>query len=116
MNDTKENKASPNTITKKKKSRSNVIKGSITDALAGASAGAIAKTAIAPIERVKLIMQLRGSIEKRPLTTTTTNCAVIKMKVPTTAWSVAKSIYYEEGMLAFWRGKRYISFFYQLND
>ena len=35
------------------------------DAVAGACAGAIAKTAVAPIERIKLLMQLQFSIDNR---------------------------------------------------
>jgi solute carrier family 25 (adenine nucleotide translocator) protein 4/5/6/31 len=61
------------------------------DAVAGASAGAFAKTAVAPIERVKLLMQLQGSLEA-------------KEYHGKGAWSVARTVYEEQGVLAFWRG------------
>ena len=71
------------------------IKGSLKDALAGAAAGALAKTAVAPIERVKLLLQLQGSISNSP-----TN-------ISGSAINVARTVYREEGFLAFWRGKYY---------
>jgi solute carrier family 25 (mitochondrial adenine nucleotide translocator), member 4/5/6/31 len=59
------------------------------DALAGAVSGAISKTAMAPVERVKLLMQLQGSVQgmsgKSPL-------------------GVASHVYKSEGFIAFWRG------------
>ena len=60
------------------------------DALAGASAGAFSKTAMAPVERVKLLMQLQGYVATEepvggPL-------------------QVTRRIYQNEGLLAFWRG------------
>lgn len=67
------------------------------DALAGALSGAFARTVTAPIERVKLILQLQGSTKHR---------------YPNqpggaarwTAWDVCRQIYQEEGILSFWRG------------
>jgi solute carrier family 25 (adenine nucleotide translocator) protein 4/5/6/31 len=59
--------------------------------VAGACAGAFAKTAVAPIERVKLLMQLQGSLEA-------------KEYHGKGAWSVARTVYKEQGVLAFWRG------------
>ena len=62
-------------------------------------------------------MQLRGSIENRspimspsPAPTSMSASTSISASgrtgiVPATAWNVAKSIYYEEGVLAFWRGE-----------
>ena len=70
------------------------IKSSISDAVAGASAGALSKTAVAPIERVKLLMQLQKSI-----TTSGNNNPKYS-----SAWNVAQTVYIEEGLLAFWRG------------
>ncbi|KAG7368776.1 mitochondrial carrier protein [Nitzschia inconspicua] len=68
------------------------------DAFAGAMSGAFARTVTAPIERVKLILQLQGS-------NNSTNNANNKTSAkPTTAWSVARHIYQTEGILAFWRG------------
>lgn len=61
------------------------------DALAGATAGAFSKTAMAPVERVKLLMQLEGSV----------NGTNFSGHGP---WKVAMHIYHSEGILAFWRG------------
>ncbi len=90
-------------ITKDKK---DIIHQSVKDVFAGAVAGAFAKTATAPIERVKLVMQLRGSIEKPSLGGAgPTAMKVNGAKNSVTAWTVTKSIYYEEGIIAFWRGE-----------
>lgn len=90
-------------ITKDKK---DIIHQSVKDVFAGAVAGAFAKTATAPIERVKLVMQLRGSIEKPSLGGAgATSMKVNGAKNNVTAWTVTKSIYYEEGIIAFWRGE-----------
>lgn len=62
------------------------------DAAAGASAGAFSRTVTAPIERVKLLLQLQHSLE-----TTVSDR-------PKSAWQVAISIYQNEGFLSFWRG------------
>lgn len=58
-------------------------------AVAGASAGVFSKTAVAPVERVKLLMQLQGSVNRTDFTN---------------PWKVTKHIYHTEGILAFWRG------------
>jgi len=76
--------------TSKTQRRRELVRASIRDALAGAAAGAFAKSAVAPIERVKLLLQLQGSLEAGA--------------VGTGAWNVAKSVYREEGIIAFWRG------------
>ena len=59
------------------------------DALAGAGAGAFSKTAMAPIERVKLLLQLQGSVDGI---------------AGRSAWKVAFHVYHTEGIRAFWRG------------
>eukprot|EP00934_Nitzschia_sp_Nitz4_P002554 Nitzschia sp. Nitz4//scaffold13_size275219//226814//227824//NITZ4_000913-RA/size275219-processed-gene-0.109-mRNA-1//1//CDS//3329536131//2544//frame0 len=59
------------------------------DAIAGAIAGAISKTALAPVERVKLLVQLQGSVQG------------IAGQTP---WKVALHVYQQEGVWAFWRG------------
>ena len=81
------------------------------DVAAGASAGAFSRTVTAPIERIKLLIQLQHSLDKpesilkkggvQPslLSTTSTRTAT-----NTSAWQVAASIYEHEGLLSFWRG------------
>lgn len=59
------------------------------DALAGAVAGAASKTAMAPVERIKLLLQLQGSANGI---------------VGNSALDVARTVYKDEGILAFWRG------------
>mmetsp|Transcript_32700 Transcript_32700/g.64992 ORF Transcript_32700/g.64992 Transcript_32700/m.64992 type:complete len:139 (-) Transcript_32700:859-1275(-) len=93
------------------------------DALAGACAGAVAKTVVAPIERVKLLMQLQFSIKNSVVKE---NAEAVKSsganidgsgvldggthrttKVGTksaSAWEVAMRVYQDQGILAFWRG------------
>ncbi|CAB9504592.1 ADP/ATP translocase [Seminavis robusta] len=61
------------------------------DAAAGAGAGAFSKTLTAPIERIKLLIQLQHSVEGTT-------------RVPQGAWQVARTIYINEGLLSFWRG------------
>jgi len=90
----------------KEEEQTRKIHSSLKDVLAGAVAGAFAKTATAPIERVKLLLQLRGSIKDKPLFSEgNDHTNAIKKRKKSSAWNVAKSIYYEEGVLAFWRGK-----------
>ena len=93
------------------KRKSLTSKTAARDALAGACAGALAKTVVAPIERVKLLMQLQFSIEK-------TSTAAVNNGIDTTAvmsknntterrlgaFEVAKKVYDRQGLLAFWRG------------
>lgn len=69
------------------------IKTSLTDAFAGAAAGSLAKTISAPIERIKLLKQLQHSVDPKDA-----------KGLGGSAWSVAKSVYRNEGLLAFWRG------------
>eukprot|EP00978_Attheya_sp_CCMP212_P047476 scaffold421390_cov62-Attheya_sp.AAC.2 len=63
----------------------------LKEAIAGAAAGALAKTAVAPIERVKLLMQLGRELSSNSYANDN-------------AWQVARKVYNEQGMLAFWRG------------
>ena len=60
------------------------------DALSGGMAGAVSKTAVAPIERVKLLMQLEFSLP----------CKGRRLG----ALEIARNVYRDEGLLAFWRG------------
>jgi hypothetical protein len=64
----------------------------LKEAIAGAAAGALAKTAVAPIERVKLLMQLGRELSSN------------NSYSNDSAWQVARNVYKEQGMLAFWRG------------
>jgi solute carrier family 25 (mitochondrial adenine nucleotide translocator), member 4/5/6/31 len=60
-------------------------------AVAGACAGALAKTAVAPIERVKLLRQLETTLSNPTYRNKTTI-------------QIASQILRDEGILAFWRG------------
>ena len=71
----------------------------VKDAIAGACAGAVAKTVVAPIERIKLLMQLQFSIDNKNRGGGARRCS---------AWAVTKQVYREQGILAFWRGEYYI--------
>merc|ERR1712039_1082966 len=65
------------------------------DLLIGGISGAVTKTAMSPIERVKLLMQTQDS-----------NPDVISGKVQryTSLGDCFKRVYSEQGMAAFWRG------------
>ena len=64
------------------------------DALSGGMAGAVSKTAVAPIERVKLLMQLEFSLTNKNRGDGRRLGAL----------EIARNVYRDEGMLAFWRG------------
>lgn len=59
--------------------------------VAGAVAGALSRTAMAPVERIKLLLQLQGSLHN-------------KKYESRNAWTIARNIVEEQGFLAFWRG------------
>jgi solute carrier family 25 (adenine nucleotide translocator) protein 4/5/6/31 len=82
------------------------IKSAFQDVIAGALSGAIARTATAPIERVKLILQLQGSSSSPPPppSSTTTITKASSSAKSLSAWSVCRTIYETEGFLAFWKG------------
>jgi solute carrier family 25 (adenine nucleotide translocator) protein 4/5/6/31 len=61
------------------------------EAVAGAFAGAISRTLLAPIERIKLLKQLQISVKD-------------EFAANQSAWKVAIKVYREQGGLAFWRG------------
>jgi solute carrier family 25 (mitochondrial adenine nucleotide translocator), member 4/5/6/31 len=61
------------------------------EAVAGAGAGAISRTMLAPIERIKLLKQLQGSLKDSNIH-------------QLSAIDVARKIFKEEGVLSFWRG------------
>lgn len=64
----------------------------ITDAVAGAAAGVFARTALAPVDRVKLLVQLRGSIRAS---------AELGHRNPL---QIFRDIVQKEGLLSLWRG------------
>ena len=67
----------------------------IASAAAGAMAGALAKTVMAPIERVKLLLQLQSASNKH----------MKQIGTPyTSAFDTARRVYTEQGPLSFWRG------------
>ena len=105
------NQQQATTRRKKKKNRRPQWK----EAVAGAVAGACSRTVMAPVERIKLLLQLQGSIskEEKIVTTPTTNSkkattssAVISStrSSSSSAWQVARTVYTEQGIRAFWRG------------
>jgi len=65
--------------------------------IAGGISGMIAKTMVAPIERVKLLQQLSHSSTEGYL------CKEISQK-NLSAWDTTIRVYRQEGLLAFWRG------------
>jgi len=78
---------------------------SIRDALAGASAGALAKTVVAPVERVKLLVQLGRSLPMEiPSEQSKKNRNIVVSINSARAWEITKIVYREEGLFAFWRG------------
>ena len=71
----------------------------VRDAVAGTLAGIFARTAVAPVDRVKLILQVRGSIV--PCCGT---CKPSKILQSRKAWNVFWAIIREEGFTSLWRG------------
>jgi solute carrier family 25 (adenine nucleotide translocator) protein 4/5/6/31 len=71
----------------------------VKDAVAGTLAGIFARTAVAPVDRVKLILQVRGSIV--PCCGT---CQPNKVLQSQKAWNVFRAIIREEGFTSLWRG------------
>jgi solute carrier family 25 (adenine nucleotide translocator) protein 4/5/6/31 len=74
----------------------NTASSAAKDALAGALSGAFARSATAPIERVKLILQLQGSLSR-----VTSSSDMLPKK---SVLEVTRQIYKTEGVLAFWKG------------
>lgn len=71
------------------------------EAVAGASAGALSRTLLAPVERVKLLKQLQGSSRQQFVSLTQQHNNATSHP---SAWQVAQAVYREQGVLAFWRG------------
>jgi solute carrier family 25 (adenine nucleotide translocator) protein 4/5/6/31 len=98
----------------------------LRNAIAGAMAGAFARTITAPIERIKLMLQLQGSLSSSSSSSsssassssslpkletlssnnnTTRNSNIINKNQQLNSWKVCRHIYTTEGGLtAFWRG------------
>jgi solute carrier family 25 (adenine nucleotide translocator) protein 4/5/6/31 len=91
----------------------------LRNATAGAMAGTFARTITAPIERIKLMLQLQGSLsssssasssslsklEKLSGNNTTRNINIINSNQQWNSWKVCRHIYTTEGGIkAFWRG------------
>jgi solute carrier family 25 (mitochondrial adenine nucleotide translocator), member 4/5/6/31 len=84
------------------------------EAVAGALAGAFSRTAMAPLERIKLLKQLQGSLPTLPRSTALDNNSKAAITSTTTrisnntnnpsAWSLARHVYQTEGLASFWRG------------
>lgn len=82
-------------VKKEKKPAPSFMQSFAADFAAGGISGAIAKTATAPIERVKLIIQTQDA-----------NPAIISGEVPryTGIGNCFTRVYQEQGLKAFWRG------------
>jgi solute carrier family 25 (adenine nucleotide translocator) protein 4/5/6/31 len=73
------------------------------DAVAGAFAGAFSRTIMAPVERVKLLKQLQGSLDAAAVASTTGGSTSTSSRNKS-AWAVTVEVYQTQGLLAFWRG------------
>mmetsp|Transcript_22035 Transcript_22035/g.41075 ORF Transcript_22035/g.41075 Transcript_22035/m.41075 type:complete len:301 (+) Transcript_22035:98-1000(+) len=71
------------------------MKDSIVEAVAGAASGAFSKTIMAPLDRLKLVVQLRSEMKAD------NNVSRDSYKGP---WSSFRIIVQNEGVLALWRG------------
>lgn len=68
------------------------------EAVAGACAGAMSRTLMAPVERVKLLLQLPGEAVGGGKNSNSSS------KTNMNSWRIAQSVYQEQGLLSFWRG------------
>lgn len=77
------------------KPKSSKLEQLASDLVIGGSIGAVAKTVMAPVERVKLLMQTQDS-----------NPKIISGEVPrySSIFDCFRRVHAEQGMLAFWRG------------
>lgn len=78
-------------------------KRTLTDAIAGAAAGTFARTAVAPIDRVKLLIQLGGSIQTKSGGSPTTDGGT-KHQSNKNPLQIFRGIIQNEGILSLWRG------------
>lgn len=92
--------------------RESAAKRTATDVIAGAAAGAFARTAVAPIDRVKLIIQLRPTIISPVASSKNGTSSASSSSHPKTssvaqhrtAWQIFRAIIREEGAASLWRG------------
>ena len=78
------------------------MRDSIQEALAGALAGATSKTLLAPLDRLKLVVQLRGSLSSS--SSSTAAVAGSEQQQYNGPWRALSKIIREEGFWALWRG------------
>lgn len=81
------------------------------EAVAGAFSGAFSRTFMAPVERIKLLKQLQGSIQilqaKKETTAKRTSVMIhenTNRYRSLSAWEMTRIVYKEQGLLSFWRG------------
>jgi solute carrier family 25 (adenine nucleotide translocator) protein 4/5/6/31 len=78
------------------------------EAVAGAASGALSKTITAPLDRLKLVVQLRSEITQQPKTTTTSTSTTTTATTTTGLYGgpirTLRKILHEEGLWALWRG------------
>jgi len=73
-------------------------KSFVTDFLIGGISAAVSKTVVAPIERVKLLLQVQDALSKKG------GDAAADMKKYNGIGDCFSRVYHEQGMVAFWRG------------
>ena len=83
------------TIMSSKSNENGTVRRSFNEAIAGGAAGAFARTVVAPIDRIKLCSQLRGSIHTSSSTNFSPN---------DTAFQIFQKLVHREGLLSLWRG------------
>jgi len=76
-------------------------KSFMTDFLIGGVSAAVSKTVVAPIERVKLLLQVQDAMSKKK---STAGEPVAEMKKYTGIGDCFTRVYNEQGLGAFWRG------------
>lgn len=93
----------------------------LVNVVAGAWSGAFAKTVVAPIERLKLLLQLRGSMVAGVVTSNSVdkNTTTAKQQPNTgrvSAFRLAVDVYKNQGLIAFWRGESKVLRWYLFLD
>lgn len=83
--------------------RSSAVQRSATDAVAGALSGALARTVVAPVDRIKLLRQLTPSIVTSAAANGSRSSDVLRNK---SALHVLRGIVKQEGFFSLWRGNQ----------